>query len=241
MDNQHVNQHSRQFAEELDQLKHRLITMAGLADERLRLALSGLVDADPALLADVVGGDSRINALQIEIDDRCLKLIARRHPVAVDLRAVVSALKINVDLERVGDLAVNIGEAAQRYLLHPPVKPLIDIPRMGDVALRMLRAAIEAFVGRDVVPAKSVLRQDDWLDALKDQIFRELLTYMLGDRATIEPAIELILIARHLERIGDHATNIAEDVISIVEARDVRHRSVPQPFERRRDPHVASV
>jgi phosphate transport system protein len=193
-------------------------------------------------LKDVIAGDARINALQIDIDERCLKLIARQHPVAVDLRIVVSALKINDDLERVGDLAVNCAEAAQRYLAHPPVKPLIDIPRMSDLALKMLREAIDALVGRNVAAAKSVLRQDNWLDALKNQIVRELLIYMLGDPATIEPAVELILISRHLERVGDHATNIAEDVIFIVEARDVRHRSTPHhPIERRRDSHVAPV
>jgi phosphate transport system protein len=154
-----------------------------------------------------------------------LHALALHQPVAVDLRTVVSIIKINADLERVGDFAVNIGEAAQRYFLHPPVKPLIDLPRMGDLALKMLHDALEAFVSRDVRLAQSVLRQDDWLDGLKNQIFRELLTYMLGEPRTIEPGIELILIARHLERVGDHATNIAEDVIFIVEARDVRHRS----------------
>jgi phosphate transport system protein len=152
-------------------------------------------------------------------------LIALYQPVAIDLRTVVSALKINTDLERVGDFAVNIGEVAQRYLLHPPVKPLIDLPRMGELALKMLREALDAFVSRDVTLAQSVLKQDDWLDALKDQIFREVLTYMLGDSRTIEPGIDLILMSRHLERVGDHATNIAEDVIFIIEARDVRHCS----------------
>jgi len=236
-----MNQRLQHFADELDQLKERLITMAGLAEERLRLALQGLVERKPTLLEEVIAGDARINALQIEVDDRCLKLIALQHPVAVDLRLVVSALKINDDLERVGDLAVNCAEAALRYLRHPPVKPLIDIPRMGELAGLMLREAIEAFVALDVVPARRVLRQDDWLDALKDQILRELLTFMLGDRATIEPSVELILISRHLERIGDHATNIAEDVIFIVEARDIRHRSTPHAAERRRDWHVAPV
>src|SRR5262249_58497490 len=129
------------------------------------------------------------------------KLIALQHPVAVDLRIVVSALKINSDLERVGDLAVNCGEAGQRYLLHPPVKPLIDIPRMGELAGKMLREAIDAFVKQDAAPAREVLRQDDWLDALKDQILRELLTYMLGDRATIETPVGPILISRHRDRI----------------------------------------
>jgi phosphate transport system protein len=177
-----------------------------------------------------------------EIDKRCFILIALNQPVAVDLRTIVSVLKINADLERIGDLAVSIGEAAQRYLLHPPVKPLVDLPRMGELAVKMLREALDAFVTGDVNLAKAVLRQDDWLDALKNQVFRELLTYMLGDRQTIEPSIDLILVSRHLERVGDHATNIAEDVIFIVEARDVRHRSgSPVTVERRKVSSIASV
>lgn len=220
-----MNQHPRHFATELDELKARVLMMGGLAEERVRVAMRALVERDHDLLADVISGDSGIDNLQIEIDERCFTLMALYQPVAVDLRTIVSAIKINADLERVGDLAVNIGEAAQRYLLHPPVKPLIDLPRMGDLALKMLREALDAFVSREVTLAQAVLRQDDWLDALKTQIFRELLTYMLGDPRTIEPAVDLILVSRHLERVGDHATNIAEDVIFIVEARDVRHRS----------------
>ena len=126
---------------------------------------------------------------------------------------------------RVGDLAVNIGQAAERYISHPPVKPLIDLPRMGMLAQRMLRGALDSFVSRNIKAAHEVLEQDDALDGLKNQIFRELLTYMLGDPHTIEPAIDLVLMSRHLERIGDHATSIAEDVIFIVEARDVRHHA----------------
>ena len=145
--------------------------------------------------------------------------------MAVDLRAIVAALKINTDLERVGDLAVNIAEAARRYLVHPPVKQLIDIPRMGEIAQRMLRDALDAFVRRDMALAQHVLDEDDKLDALKSQIFRELLAFMVRDQATVEPALDLILISRHLERIGDHATNIAEDVIFMVSARDVRHHA----------------
>jgi phosphate transport system protein len=213
------------FDQELEELKRQLLIMGRAAEARLRGALQALVDRDHELLADVMAGDSQIDQLQIEIDARCFTLIALHHPVAGDLRTVVSALKINEDLERVGDMAVNIGEAAQRYLLHPPVKPLIDLPRMGELALKMLRDALSAFVSRDVRLAQAVLEQDDWLDALKNQIFRELLTYMLGDPRTIEAGVDLILMSRHLERVGDHATNIAEDVIFIVEARDVRHRS----------------
>jgi phosphate transport system protein len=139
-----------------------------------------------------------------------------------------------VTLERVGDLAVNVGQASQSYLQHPPVKPLIDLPRMGDLALKMLRDAIDACVSRDVGRAQAVLQQDDLLDALKDQVFRELLTHMLGIPSTIEPGVDLVLISRHLERVGDHATNIAEDVIFIENGRDVRHGLVHSIAKRRR-------
>lgn len=198
--------------------------MGRLAEQRLRTALQALVERDSAALAEVIAGDARIDDLQIDIDRQCFTLLALHQPVAVDLRTIVSALRINADLERVGDLAVNVSESAQRYLLRAPVKPLIDLPRMGELALKMLREALDGFLARDVNLAKAVLRQDDWLDALREQVFRELLTYMLGDSQTIEPAVELILISRHLERVGDHATNIAEDIIFIAEARDVRHR-----------------
>jgi len=229
-----MNQDSRHFLEELNELKNRLLMMGGLAEERLRLAVRALVDRDHDGLADVIAGDARIDELQVEIDDRCFKLIALYQPVAVDLRTIVSSLKINGDLERVGDLAVNVGEAAQQYLMHPPVKPLLDLPRMGELAMKMLRESLDAFVGRDVQLAQEVLSQDDWLDAFKGQVFRELLTYMLSNPSTVEPGVDLILISRHLERVGDHATNIAEDVIFLVEARDVRHRSSPYPVVERR-------
>jgi phosphate transport system protein len=216
----------RHFQEDLDGLKQRLLAMGGLAEERVREAVRGLSTRDPAALNAVLAGDEPINDLHIEIDDRCFKLLALHQPMAADLRVIVAAVKINTDLERVGDLAVNIAEAGKRYLQHPPVKPLIDIPRMGDIAQTMLREALDAFVRRDIALAETVLAQDDTVDALKTQIFRELLTYMLQDPATIEPALDLILISRHLERIGDHATNVAEDVIFILSARDVRHQGV---------------
>ena len=216
----------RHFQEDLDGLKQRLLAMGGLAEERVREAVRGLSDRDPAALNAVLAGDEPINDLHIEIDDRCFKLLALHQPMAADLRVIVAAVKINTDLERVGDLAVNIAEAGKRYLQHPPVKPLIDIPRMGDIAQMMLREALDAFVRRDIALAETVLAQDDTVDALKTQIFRELLTYMLQDPATIAPALDLILISRHLERIGDHATNVAEDVIFILSARDVRHQGV---------------
>ncbi len=219
-----MKRHVRHFQEELDELKGRLLEMGGLAEERLRLVVRGLVDRDAGLVDMVMEGDAAINQLHIEIDDRCFKLLALHQPMAVDLRAIVAAVKINTDLERVGDLAVNISEAVRRYLQHPPVKELIDIPKMAELAQDMLRDALDSFVRRDLALAQHVLAQDDALDALKTMVFRELLTYMLRDSNTIEPALDLILISRHLERIGDHATNVAEDVIFMVSARDVRHQ-----------------
>ncbi len=215
----------RHFQEELEQLKTRLLEMGGMAEEEVRLAVKGLMDADADLIERVLTGDEPVNALHIEIDNRCFTLLALFQPMAADLRTIVAAVKINTDLERVGDLAVNIAEAGRRYRTHSPVKKLIDIPRMATIAQTMLRDSLDAFVRRDIDLAQHVLNEDDHLDLLKTQIFRELLTYMLQDPSTIEPALDLILISRHLERIGDHATNIAEDVIFIVSAKDVRHHS----------------
>ena len=215
------------FQEELTELKERLLVMGGLAEERLGTAIRALVGRDASLIERVATGDEPLNDLHIEVDERCFKLLALRQPVAVDLRAIVAAVKINTDLERVGDLCVNIAEACRRYLQYPPVKELVDIPKMATIAEQMLRDALDAYVRQDVDLAESVLRQDDALDALKTLVFRDLLDHMLKDAATIEPALDLILISRHLERIGDHATNVAEDVIFIVSARDVRHHPLP--------------
>ena len=213
------------FQDELEQLKTRLLEMGGLAEERVRTAVQGLVTRDTVGIDKVLRGDEPINELHIEVDSRCFTLLALYQPMATDLRSIVAAVKINTDLERVGDLAINIAEAAQRYVGHAPVKKLIDIPRMASIAQRMLRDSLDAFVRRDTDLAQHVLNEDDALDALKTQIFRELLTYMLQDPSTIEPALDLILISRHLERIGDHATNVAEDVIFMVSAKDVRHHA----------------
>lgn len=215
----------RHFQGELEQLQARLLAMGGLAEDRVRAAIEGLVSRDRSIVDAVLSGDAPINQLHIEIDNRCFTLLALHQPMAVDLRAIVSAVKINTDLERVGDLAVNIAEATVRYLKHPPVKELIDIPRMARIAQSMLRDALDAFVRRDVAAAHYVLNRDDELDGLKTQVFRELLTYMLQDPHTIQPALDLVLISRHLERIGDHATNVAEDVIFMVSAKDVRHHA----------------
>jgi len=218
------------FHEELETLKGRLLEMGGLAEERVRAAVQGLVLRDGSQFDKILVGDEPLNQLHVEIDDRCFRLLALHQPMATDLRAIVAAVKINTDLERVGDLAVNIAEAGKRYITHPPVKQLIDIPKMGDLAQTMLRDALDAFVKRDTRLAQQVLNEDDRLDALKTQVFRDLLSHMLKDQATVEPAIDLILVSRHLERIGDHATNVAEDVIFMVSALDVRHHG-PAPVE----------
>jgi len=215
----------RHFQEELETLQSRLLEMGGLAEDRVRTAIEALVRREPGLVIQVLDGDGPINQFHIEIDSRCVKLLALYQPMAVDLRMILSAVKINTDLERVGDLAINIAEAASRYLGHPPVKELADIPRMAEIAHGMLRDALDSFVRRDLALAQRVLDQDDDLDHLKTQVFRDLLAFMLKDPQTIEPALDLILISRHLERIGDHATNVAEDVIYMVSAKDVRHHA----------------
>jgi phosphate transport system protein len=220
-----TERHPRHFEEDLGTLKTRLLEMGGLAEERLRMAMRGLVDRDAGLLEKVLSGDADINRLHLEVDDRCFKLLALQQPMAVDLRAIVAAVKINSELERVGDLAVNIAEAATRALQFAPVKELIDIPRMALIAQEMLRDALDAYVRRDTVLAQRVLTRDDELDSLKTQVFRELLGMMVRDQSIINASLDLILISRHLERTGDHATNIAEDVIFMVSARDVRHQA----------------
>lgn len=213
------------FDEALSTLKERLLAMGGQVEEQVRASVQALVSRDLDLAEQVLGGDKSINDLEIEIDKRCYELLVNYHPDAEDVRVVVSGLKINSDLERIGDFAINIAEATFRYLQHPPVKPLIDIPRMADLAQGMLRDSLNAYVRHGTNLAREVLDRDDELDGLKEQVFRELLSYVLQNPATTEPALELILISRHLERIGDHATNVAEEVIFMVSGRDVRHHA----------------
>jgi len=211
------------FESELQALKNQLLTMGGLVEERVHQAVHALVHRKEEEAERVIAADQEINDLQIDIDDRALRLLATQTPLAVDLRLITSTMKINANLERIGDQAVNVAENVLKLLPYPPLKPLIDIPRMAEIAKKMTRDALDAFVNRDPDLARDVLRRDDEVDLLKDQIFRELLTYMMADPGTIGRALSLILISRNLERIADHATNIAEDVIFIAEARDVRH------------------
>ena len=211
------------FEEELQALKSRLLNMGAMVEERVHQAIQALMERRPDSTDKIIAGDQDVNDLKIEIDDRCLKLLALQQPMATDLRLITAAMKINSDLERIGDQAVNIAENAAKVLVHPPLKPLLDLPRMAEMAERMTRDSLDAFVRRDSDLARNILARDDEVDQLKDQVFRVLLTYMMADPATIERALGLILVSRNLERIADHATNIAEDVIFLVEAKDVRH------------------
>ncbi len=201
-----------------------VLRMGGLAEQMTSRVIQALVQRDAGLLPDVLTMESRVNQLHIEIDEACIELIALRQPAAVDLRFIAAAMKINTDMERIGDQAINIVERAEVLLTVPPLKPLIDIPRMADIAQEMLKASLDAFVNGDDALALETIRRDDEVDQLKDQVFRELLTYMMADPSTIPRAMELILVSRHLERIGDHATNICEDVIFMVKGKDVRHQ-----------------
>src|SRR5437870_9305167 len=216
----------RHFERDLAELQERLLWMGSLAERSVHQAIHAVLDSDEKLAQNVLEEEDAINELQIELDDRVVQLLALQQLMAVDLRFVLAVSRINVDLERIGDQAVNIAESAQRILRHPRVKPYVDLPRMSELAGEMVRDSLNAVVRRDADLAKSVLLRDDQVDRLRDQIFRELLTYMMGDSSVVFPAFELILVAKNLERIGDHATNIAEDVIYLVQGQDIRHNTV---------------
>jgi phosphate transport system protein len=217
-------QERRLIDDDLDALKLQLAAMGDLAQQRVKAAVDGLLDDDRSVLRDIIEGDKPLNDLQMKVDAACFRLLALHQPVAVDLRFVVAATRLSADLERIGDLAVNIAETGNRYLSHRPVKPLIDINRLSTIAQQMLSTAIHAFLDRIVSPADSVLHWDDQLKELNAEVFRDVLKYMLRDTRTIDAGTDLILISRNLERIGNHATNIAEDAVFVVEAREPRHR-----------------
>ena len=213
----------RHFEQELEELKERLLWMGSLAERAVHQAVHALLETDEGLARRVIDEESAINEMQIEIDERVMRLLALQQLMATDLRFALAATRINADLERIGDSAVNMAQSAQRLLRHPRVKPYVDLPRMSELAEQMVRDSLNAVVRGDVELAKDVLKRDDLVDGLRDQMFRELLTYMMENSAVVFPAFELVLVAKNLERVGDHATNIAEDVIYMVAGRDVRH------------------
>jgi phosphate transport system protein len=214
----------KHYAGQLDALRETVLRMGGLVEQMTHRAIQALVERNAAILDEVRSMEQEVNHLHVEIDETCLELIALQQPAAVDLRFITAAMRINADMERIGDQAINIVERAESLLDVPPVKPLIDIPRMAEIAKEMLKDALDSFVNGDDELAMAAIRKDDLVDQLKDQVFRELLTYMMSDPSTITRAMDLILVSRHLERIADHATNICEYVIFMVKGKDVRHQ-----------------
>jgi phosphate transport system protein len=214
----------KHYFDELTHLKETVLRMGGLAEKMTHRAVQALVERKREMLPEVKEMEKQVNQLHMDIDEIALGMIALRQPTAKDLRFITAAMKINTDLERIGDQAINIVEQAEKLLSVPPVKPLIDIPRMAEIAEEMLKAALDAFVqGNDELAYRTILR-DDSVDQLKDQVFRELLTFMMADASTIPRSMDLILVSRHLERVADHATNICEDVIFMVKGKDIRHQ-----------------
>jgi phosphate transport system protein len=214
----------RHFDEQIQELLEKLVRMGRLAESMIQTALRTLIERNESLCDAVNRKEEEVNDLQIEIDDRAVKLTALQQPVASDVRFLFMASRIATELERIADQAVNICENAHHVLNAPPLKPLVDLPRMGEIAEKMVRDGLEALVAKDCDLANRVLEEEEKVDAFRNQIFRVLLTYMMADPGTIERALALILISRNLERVGDHATNIAEEVIYLVEGREVRHR-----------------
>jgi phosphate transport system protein len=214
----------RHFDEKIQELLEKLMVMGSLAESMIQSALRTLIERDETLCDEVHRKEMEVNELQIEVDDRAVKLTALQQPVGTDVRFLFMASRIASELERIGDQAVNICQNAHHVLEAPPLKPIVDLPMMGDIAERMVRDSLESLVKKDCRLANHVLEEEKKVDAFRDQIFRILLTHMMADPGTIQRALGLILISRNLERVGDHATNIAEEVIYLVEGREVRHR-----------------
>ncbi len=217
----------RHFDEELEELKTKLLRMAGLAEDQIDKALTALMTRDSTLAREVIERDRAVNTLDVEIDEECIRLLALHQPAARDLRLVTTAMKISTELERISDLAENISERAIELNEEPQLKPYIDIPMMGKMARAMVKESIDAFVKDDAAVARKVLTNDDFVDDLMEQIFRELLSFMIEDTRTITRAIRLSFVAKYLERIADHATNIAELVVYLVEGKIIRHTIPP--------------
>lgn len=211
------------FQQEMNRLKEKILRMGARVEEAIRDSVEALKARDAGKAKQVIASDKQIDALEIEIDEACHQLLALYQPVASDMRFITSTLKMTSDLERMGDLAVNISERVLSLIQEPPLKPLIDIPRLAQIAQEMVKRSLDALVRLDAATAKQVCEQDDLADQLHEQIVRELISFMLEDKNNIRRALDLISISRQLERIADHATNVAEDVIYLVQGKDIRH------------------
>jgi len=213
----------RRYEEELNALHHNILEMGGLVEKQIVNAITALVQRDSELARQTIARDHAVNRMDVEIDELCIRLLALHQPAARDLRLITTGLKITTDLERIGDMAENISERALELNQEPQLKPFIDIPQMADIAQRMLRQSLDAFVREDTELALKVCAEDDTIDALTDQLFRELLSYMAEDPQTVTRAARLLFVSKYLERIADHATNIAEMVIFMVKGKSIRH------------------
>jgi len=211
------------FEEEMIDLKKRISEMASLVEEMIGKSIKGLKDRNMIIAKDVINSDDEVNNMEVEIDNLCIKILALYHPEAEDLRVVTMIMKINNDLERIGDHAVNIAKMSIPLSEQPPIKPLIDIPRMADKAIEMLKESLDSFMKLDSEMAIQVCIKDDEVDALEPQIVRELITYVVSDSQLMDRALRLIFIARHLERVADLATNIAEDAFYIATGEVLKH------------------
>ncbi len=216
----------REFDAELQDLKKKVLVMGSLVQTMLADSLTALVTRDTPLASSVDARDNEVDRMEISVDELAVRIIALRQPAASDLRLIIAALKIIKDLERIGDIAVNVAERVIELNAEPQLKPYIDLPRMVDAVQAMIRDSLDAFVNDDAELAQKVLDADDFVDSLNVQIFNELLTFMLADIKTINRATRLIFISKYLERAADHATNVAEEVIFAIQGRDVRHGNV---------------
>ena len=219
-DRPHTDRH---YEEELKLLQTKILEMGGFVEKQIASALTALVERDDDIARLTIARDHTVNRMDVEIDDLCIRLLALHQPTARDLRLITTGLKITTDMERIGDMAVNASERALELNREPQLKPFIDIPRMAEVAQRMLRESLDAFVREDVALALKVCRDDDVIDDLNGQLFRELLSYMMEDPKTVTRSIRLLFVSKYFERIADHATNIAEMVVFMVKGKSIRH------------------
>ncbi len=215
----------RHFIEELEQLKTKLLEMSSLVEAAIQRSISAVIHKDRGAAEEVFRNEARINEIEIEIDEFAINLLALQQPMAADLRLIVAALKINTDLERMGDLSVNIAQRARSLMEEPVIKPMIDIPHIAGLVQSMVRKSLDAFVTRDADLARSVLASDDGVDSLRTACYHELVSFMEKDPQNIRQALDLLAVTRNLERIADHSTNIAEDVLFLVKGVDVRHHA----------------
>jgi phosphate transport system protein len=215
----------RHFVEELDHLRSRLLEMSGLVEDSVYRSVLSLVEKDEQQAQQVLDNEAKINRMEIEIDDLATRLLALQQPMATDLRFITAAIKINNDLERMGDIAVNIVQRSLSLMHEPLIKPLVDIPHMANLVQSMVRKSLDAFVRRDAELARSVLVSDDAVDDLRDAIYEELISNMERDPNSVRQAVNLMFVARSLERLADHSTNIAEDVLFLIQGVDVRHHA----------------